>query len=70
MKKPSITSMIILGFIGLIFSTDTVLLATGIPTISENMSGWIQASNGNLIIFVGGVALISAHWIFGYYKNK
>lgn len=68
--RKSITSILILGIIGVIFSVDSVLLAMGIATFSERISDWIQASTGNIIIFVSCVVLLSVHWIFGYYKNK
>ncbi len=38
MKKSKIVSVIILAIIGLIFSTDAILLYTGMPTYSEVIS--------------------------------
>jgi hypothetical protein len=68
--RKSITSILILAIIGVIFSVDAVLLYMGIVTFSEKISGWIQASGANLAIFISCVVLLSIHWIFGYYKNK
>lgn len=68
--KKSITSILILGIIGVIFSVDAILLSLGIATFSERISDWIQSSSGNLTVFVSCVVLLSIHWIFGYYKNK
>ena len=64
----SITSIIILGTIGLIFSSDAVLLSLGFPTYSQNITEWIGANPYNLVAFIGGVILLSVHWIAGKYK--
>jgi hypothetical protein len=70
MKKSKIVSVIILAIIGFIFSTDAILLSTGMPTYSEVISEWIQSDSTNLIIFISSVVLLSVHWIFGYYKKN
>lgn len=66
MKK--ITPILILAFIGLIFTSDAVLLSLGIPTYSQNITGWLQSNPYNLVAFIGGVILLSIHWIYGKYK--
>ena len=70
MKKSSITSIIILGTIGLIFSSDAVLLSLGFPTYSQNITEWIGAKPENMVAFIGGVVLLSIHWVFGKYTKK
>lgn len=69
MQKKSITSFIILAVIGLIFTSDAVLLLSGYPTYSQNITEWIGADTSNLITFIGGVVLLSVHWIFSSYKK-
>lgn len=68
MKKKSITSIIILSTIGLIFTSDAVLLGFGFPTYSQIITEWIGAEPENMVAFIGGVVLLSVHWIAGKYK--
>lgn len=70
MQKKSITSIIILAVIGLIFTSDAVLLSLGFPTYSQNITEWIGAKPENMVAFIGGVILLSIHWIYGKYTKK
>lgn len=70
MQKKSIVSMIILATIGLIFTSDAVLLFIGFPTYSQNITEWIGAEPENMVAFIGGVVLLSIHWAFGKYTKK
>ena len=70
MQKKSITSIIILATIGLIFTSDAVLLSLGFPTYSQNITEWIGDNPYNLVAFIGGVILLSVHWIYGKYTKK
>lgn len=68
--REHLTSILVLGTIAWIFGSDTFLLATGQPTYSEQITGWIQSSITNLVIFCGIILLICTHWIYGYYKKR
>lgn len=70
MQKKSIVSIIILAVIGLIFTSDAVLLSIGFPTYSQNITEWIGAEPENMVAFIGGVVLLSIHWVFAKYTKK
>jgi len=58
----------ILLILGVIFLTDAGFDIYFNDTISKHISDWIQKSKRHLVIFLGVVALLCIHWIFGNYK--
>ena len=71
MNWTHITSSFILGIIAVIFSYDTVAEVFGQhATISEVTTNWIDASPIHLVIFIGVVASLCTHFIWGYYNKE
>lgn len=58
----------ILGILGLIFVFDTFAYVTANDTISEQITSWINTGS-NIYIFCGIILIITAHFIFGKYKD-
>ena len=64
------TSAFILGTIATIFSYDTIADIFGQhATISEVITNWINASPTHLVIFIGAVASLCTHFVWGYYNK-
>lgn len=57
----------ILGTIGFVFTIDCIFYIFKKNTISEQITGWINKSRTNLIIFLSIVAVICTHFIFSKY---
>lgn len=82
--KKKIISTIILASIGVFFGmiaglfvTDAWLLQAWDITYSEVITDWLNESNGNLVLFIGGAVVfivglisLSIHWVFGKVKEK
>ena len=64
------TGVVILSLIAVIFGVDTILDANNIPTISEWFFNWLHTGLEAQLIFVGAIALFTAHvWWFGTRKD-
>ena len=69
MNFKRVINTFILGTIGVIFTFDTFAYLAHNDSISEQVTGWINQSVTNLVIFIGTVLVICCHFIFDKYKD-
>jgi TRAP-type C4-dicarboxylate transport system permease large subunit len=64
-----IINSFILGIIGLIFVFDTFAYILHNDTISEAVTGWLNQSTTNLVVFLAVCAVFIVHFVFGKYRD-